>query len=863
MYRLRLFGGASLEGPSGPLTGRAVQPRNLALLALLAVAGRSGCSRDKLIGLLWPESDEERGRHHLSQSLYLLRKALGQEAIPSIGDSVGLELDLVRTDVGAFQDALDRGELQVAEELYSGPFLDGVYVKDAAGFEEWVDGERRRLASAYSQALEALATAAVTTGDHAAAIRWWERLLAQDPFNSATVVQLMQALAARGDPANAIQVAREHERLLSEEFDLALPAEVVSLSEELRNSVAGVQAGRESAVQRREGSPLPPPPGTASRSEWRPRRAGAGQFAAAALVVALALIVGWSALSSPGEPPVPIQNSVMVFPFNNVSGEPELEDLALWAGWQMEVALASVDGFRVFGSRDVDPIRRELRGTDSLEGQSLATAMVEFVGADHQLRSSLYAHSDSVTLETRLVAFPSFEVVVARGATVHREGLEEAIQLLADSLQVATATRFGLLPMHLESYGRGSSFDAWKEVDTARKLWAEDRNGEALAHLWTALEIDPTYDAAVGLAMIWSANFGEFARADSLYRSLNRRITAASEHQRWQLAVATALLRRDRVALLDAFRERTERVPVLSSFEHQASGAMRVQRPAECIAALDNVPVNEAGAGTFIRYAVCHHGLGEYGSAVRRARQGLEQSPDDRYLRYQAARSEAALGRPGEAVEFAEEILRRPASAGQSDAYSEDERFEYLVGLGLELDAHGHPAASANVLASAVEWYAERYRETTRAADRWRLARAQYASRRWEHAAEHFASLTPEELLADSLLFRHNIDVSLLGYRGTLAARLGDDETARRIDGELAALDRPLLWGHADYWRSAIAAVRGDRDAGAEHLETAIQKGLFARQWGTEYPKWDYHIDPDFRPLLDYPPFEELVAPRG
>lgn len=863
MYRLRLFGGASLEGPSGSVTGRAVQPRNLALLAFLAVAGRSGCSRDKLIGLLWPDSDEDRGRHHLSQSLYLLRKGLGQEAIPSIGDSVGLDFDLVRTDVGAFQDALARGDLQVADELYSGPFLDGVYVKDAAGFEEWVDGERRRLASAYSQALESLATEAVKTGDYAAAIRWWERLLAQDPYNSATVVQLMQALAARGDPANAIQVAREHERLLSQEFDLALPAEVVSLAEELRKADAGVQGGPDGRVRSRIESSLSSAVRVEGPRPQRSRRPGVGQLAVAALVVALALIVGWSALSSPEEPPAPIQNSVMVFPFNNVSGEPELEDLARWAGWQMEVALASVDGFRVFGSRDVDPIRRELRRTDSLEGQSLATAMVEFVGADHQLRSSLYAHSDSVTLETRLVAFPSFEVVVARGATVHRDDLEEAIQLLADSLQVATATRFGLLPMHLESYGRGSSFAAWGEVDTARRLWAEDRNGEALAHLWTALEIDSTYDAAVGLAMIWSANFGEFARADSLYRSLNRRITAASEHQRWQLAVATALLRRDRVALLDAFRERTERVPVLSSFEHQASGAAMVQRPTECISALDNVPVNEARAGTFTRYAVCHHGLGEYGSAVRRARQGLDQSPDDRFLRYQAARSEAALGRPAEAVKFAEEVLRRPASAGKSDAFSEAERFEYLVDLGLELAAHGHPDTSADVLARAVQWYTDRVRETGRAADRWRLARAQHAAGSWGQAAEHFALLTPGDLLADSLLFRHNIDVSLLGYRGTLAARLGDDETALRIDGELAALDRPLLWGHADYWRSAIAAVRGDREAAAEHLASAIQKGLFARQWGTEYPKWDYHIDPDFRPLLDYPTFRELVGPRG
>jgi DNA-binding SARP family transcriptional activator len=34
-------------------------------------------TRDKLIGLLWPERDDERARHLLSQSLYVLRGAAG------------------------------------------------------------------------------------------------------------------------------------------------------------------------------------------------------------------------------------------------------------------------------------------------------------------------------------------------------------------------------------------------------------------------------------------------------------------------------------------------------------------------------------------------------------------------------------------------------------------------------------------------------------------------------------------------------------------------------------------------------------------------------------------------------------------
>jgi DNA-binding SARP family transcriptional activator len=49
----RFLGGASIEGPEGPLSGRVVQPRQLALLALLASARGQPISRDKLVAVLW------------------------------------------------------------------------------------------------------------------------------------------------------------------------------------------------------------------------------------------------------------------------------------------------------------------------------------------------------------------------------------------------------------------------------------------------------------------------------------------------------------------------------------------------------------------------------------------------------------------------------------------------------------------------------------------------------------------------------------------------------------------------------------------------------------------------------------------
>src|SRR5919205_360129 len=68
MIELRLFGAASLDS-SDPgrereeLQALLTQPKRLALLAYLAVATPRGFHRrDRLLGLFWPELDEERAR---------------------------------------------------------------------------------------------------------------------------------------------------------------------------------------------------------------------------------------------------------------------------------------------------------------------------------------------------------------------------------------------------------------------------------------------------------------------------------------------------------------------------------------------------------------------------------------------------------------------------------------------------------------------------------------------------------------------------------------------------------------------------------------------------------------------------------
>ena len=59
MLRLNTFGGLVLQQDGQLHTGPASQRRRLALLAVVAAAGARGVSRDKLLTLLWPESEAE------------------------------------------------------------------------------------------------------------------------------------------------------------------------------------------------------------------------------------------------------------------------------------------------------------------------------------------------------------------------------------------------------------------------------------------------------------------------------------------------------------------------------------------------------------------------------------------------------------------------------------------------------------------------------------------------------------------------------------------------------------------------------------------------------------------------------------
>lgn len=242
MVHLKLFGGASLEGEDEVLTGAPAQRHRVALLALLVTSPSRGLSRDKLMGFLWPGRDTDHARKLLNQSVYVLRRALGDDAILSVADDLRVQTGTLTCDVVAFGDALAADDDERAVQIYSGPFLDGFFLDRSIVFERWVEEQRARLAEEYTAALERLAEAAEHEGRLRDALAWWKARAAQDPYDSAIALHVMRALAASGNPAGAIQYAADHQRLLEREMGIEAPAEVAAFVGRLRDTSSDLTA---------------------------------------------------------------------------------------------------------------------------------------------------------------------------------------------------------------------------------------------------------------------------------------------------------------------------------------------------------------------------------------------------------------------------------------------------------------------------------------------------------------------------------------------------------------------------------------------------------------------------------------------
>ena len=118
--------------------------RKLAVLAMIAVERRP-LARDVLVEMFWGDQTEERARHSLSDALSHLRRVIGRDAITLSSTEVALAPGSLSVDALELVAAAQAKQHERVIAAYAGPFLEGIYVADAPGFEQWVARQRRRL----------------------------------------------------------------------------------------------------------------------------------------------------------------------------------------------------------------------------------------------------------------------------------------------------------------------------------------------------------------------------------------------------------------------------------------------------------------------------------------------------------------------------------------------------------------------------------------------------------------------------------------------------------------------------------------------------------------------------------------------
>ena len=287
MIRVNTLGSLDVRQCDG-LAATAVlkHPKRVALLAYLAVARPNGFHRrDTLLGLFWPEHDTRHARMSLRQALSGLRRDLGSNVIVTRGsEDVRLNCDGCVCDEREFGAAIAAGDWERAVALYKGPFLHGLYVSGAHGFERWVEDERDRLARAYANAIENLA---VGTEDPAEAVRRWRQLAHHDPYSSHVTLELMKALVAAGDRSAAIHVEVKHSSVLNTDLETAPDPEVTEFARQLRGERTDLPEAV--TVDVLAGATKVPPSTTPRPTSRQPRTS---VRAAMLALVALLLILG-------------------------------------------------------------------------------------------------------------------------------------------------------------------------------------------------------------------------------------------------------------------------------------------------------------------------------------------------------------------------------------------------------------------------------------------------------------------------------------------------------------------------------------------------------------------------------------------
>ncbi len=595
------------------------------------------------------------------------------------------------------------------------------------------------------------------------------------------------------------------------------PAERFSSAAEFRDALAAPSGiGPESAAT--------------IRLRWRP------QLLWMAAGAAMLVIIGAAVAFLPRHTVNADPRQVVVAGFDNKTGDPALAPVGEIAADYIARGLAATRLLHeVYDSRAAARESGKPARTDPAAGRELGRK----VGAGTVVWGSYYRDGDSLHFETQLLDAASGRVILSLDPAVGPLGSPtRVVEILRQRVMGAFAAVFQA--PRFETWQAQSippTYDAYREVLAGSEAaWSFDYE-TAIRHYRRAVALDSTYTGAkAGLAMALGEH-GDCVEADSIARTFEPVRDRLAPADRGGFDWATARCRGDLAAALDASRAVIEAAPSSVGSRLLASiMALELFRPREALellkpleARVDELTGTRRGMYRGFRQ-IAYHMLGDYRAELAEARADAHpEQPGGG-----GGGALAALGRVAEAREEAEALLRHDDPGGAHC-------------VALELRAHGHAQDGQAMLDKVVAWY-RTHPDVDPATNNydpclWIQLSAVYDAGLWSEAQADYERLAAED----------TANPKARAGLGALAARRGDRSQVARMDRWLA--DRHRAQGWAMYSRARMAALLGNREQAVALLRDAFERGLASRPY--------IHIDPDFESLRDYPPFQELLRPKG
>jgi Flp pilus assembly protein TadD/TolB-like protein/predicted Ser/Thr protein kinase len=554
-----------------------------------------------------------------------------------------------------------------------------------------------------------------------------------------------------------------------------------------------------------------------------------------AVVLALSIVV---VLASRGADPPLDPQRVLVLPFENRTAEASLDALgSMAADW-------IIQGLSQTGLVNVVPLgtvissaRGSTAAGDASEGAGGLQTLAREAGARVVVSGSYYRVGDSLYVQGRITDAGSAEMLVALPPVS-----APAAQPLPALEALRQGVMAGLAPHvdprmrdHARLAGRTPSYDAYREyAQGLERLYGNGDWRAALGHYARAHAIDSSFALPlVGMAVI-HAMTNNWPAVDSLARMLEPRMADLTELDREQVAMLNGLARGDCVSSHRAAVRAAQLAP--NTFGHYQLGTVLLclNRPHEALRVLQEMDPERGELRGWpiywLRLTEALHRLGDYRQELAVARRVRERQTDEPAILVAELRALAALGRIDEAMQLLHEHLATPDDA---------RRGSMLQGIARELHAHGYHDEAQRVFTTSLAWWLARGQATLPIAEAYyRVGRLDEAERLIRVVAEQWPETGGWQ-----------------GGLGAIAARRGDRPEAERRSAELASYEQPYLFGINTLDRARIAALLGDREQAVALLRQAFVEGQ--RGWLM------LHFEPDFESLRGFPPFEELIRPKG